>query len=275
MSKARDRKPTPPIEKAEREPQELHRIPVIDKMMQIIEEIRVAGTALSITTITEKTRIPRSTVYRVLNTLSSHGIITRNANGDYSLGFGLVALAASVDTDVSRDELIRLSHPVLSQLANDLGETCKLSVLEGMAVEVIDVVQSTNPMAPSSRIGSQFPLHAGAASKLLLAYAPDKLVQTVVREKLEQFTDNTIVDKAALLDELAAIRAAGISHDAGEWNANVHALSAPVFRAGGTAIAALSVTYFASQSDAEEEARLQGALTRAAAAVSKLLGHSG
>lgn len=272
MRKTKKASPVPEPIKADREPQELHRIPVIDKMMQIIGEIQNSGTPLSITTITDATRIPRSTVYRVLNTLSSHGIVTRTADGDFSLGFRLVSLAASVDTRVSREELVRLTRPLLQQLAGHVGETCKLTVIEGMEAEVIDVIQSANPMAPSSRIGSRFPLHAGAASKLLLAYAPDNLVQSLTKAGLEAFTDSTIRDRNALLAELAAIRESGLSHDEGEWNANVHALSAPVFDAAGAVIAALSVTYFASQSSNAVQERVTGPLIAAAGAMSMALG---
>lgn len=255
------------------DPQELHRIPVIDKMMQVIAEIEAAGAPIGITQITDATMIARSTVYRILNTLASHGVVSRTAEGDFTLGFRLVALARRVDMAISRDELVRLTHPLLEALAAETGETAKLSVLDNLAAEVIDVIQSPSAMAPSSRRGSRFPLHAGAASKLLLAFAPPEIRTRVMAEPLERFTAATRTEHPALAADLDAIEKTGISLDDGEWNASVQALAAPVFAADGTVLAAVSVTHFARDDGQHTRNRIAGPLTSTARSMSEALGY--
>ncbi len=183
-----------------------HRIPVIDKMFQILELIRQSEGSASINTLAKDSGVPRSTVYRLLNTLVDHNVVSRNGRGDYKLGFRLLSLAAGVDTSLSSESLARLAHPVLQRLAMETGETSKLTIVKDNAAEVLDVVLSPNAMAPSSRIGSRFALHAGAASKLLLAFSDEAFRTAMTKSTLEPMTPHTITDGAELDRELEEIR---------------------------------------------------------------------
>ncbi|WP_448659121.1 IclR family transcriptional regulator [Sphingomonas sp. CJ99] len=250
----------------------VHRIPVIDKMLDILDLLHGSGEGESIGAICDATGVPRSTVYRILNTLAARGIVSKLADGRFRLGFRLITLAQGVRHELSRADLIKAAQPVLAELAAQTGETCKLSVVTGDRAEVIDVVQSTRDMAPTSRVGSTFAMHAGAASKLLLAYSAPAVADRVLSGELERFTDETMTDAQAVRAALIDIRAEGVSRDRGEWNAAVHALAAPVFGFDGTAIAALSVTYFAQPDGAAQERRILPILLSAAQNLSKALG---
>lgn len=250
----------------------VHRIPVIDKMLDILDLLHGSGEGESIGAICDATGVPRSTVYRILNTLAARGIVGKLADGRFRLGFRLITLAQGVHRDLSRTDLIKAAQPVMAELAAQTGETCKLSVVSNDRAEVIDVVQSTRDMAPTSRVGSTFAMHAGAASKLLLAYSPPAVVDRILSGNLEQYTPATMTDPEAVRMALTEIRAAGLSRDHGEWNTAVHALAAPVFGFDGSAIAALSVTYFAQPDNCEQESRITPHLVSAAQNLSRLLG---
>jgi|UPI00082A2BE4 DNA-binding IclR family transcriptional regulator len=250
----------------------VHRIPVIDKMLDILDLLHGSEEGESIGAICDATGVPRSTVYRILNTLAARGIVGKLADGRFRLGFRLITLAQGVRRDMSRADLLKAAHPVLAELAAQTGETCKLSVVSDDRAEVVDVVQSSRDMAPTSRVGSTFAMHAGAASKLLLAFAPPALVERVLSGELERFTAATMADPAVIRAALADIRAEGISRDRGEWNVAVHALAAPVFGFDGTAIAAISVTYFAQPDSMAQERRIMPLLIAASQNLSKSLG---
>lgn len=254
-------------------PAELHRIPVLDKAVQVLELLREHGGGLTINELVGRTGVARSTIYRILNTFSSHAIVARRPDGRYLLGVKIAALAAGISTEVSREDLVALCHDRLLALAEETGETCKVSVLNGTHAEVIDVAQSPSGLAPSSRAGSLFPLNAGAASKLLLAYQPADVLDRLLGQPLAALTPNTIVDRRSLERELGGIRAAGLSFDRGEWNVNVHAVAAPLFGFGGALVAALSATHFATGDEAEQRARVVAPLQHAAHALSEKLGH--
>lgn len=249
-----------------------HRIPAIDKMLDILDLLLAEPDGASIAAICEGTTVPRSTVYRILNTLAARGVVTRTGDGVYQLGYRLVNLAKGVRRELKRDDLIRLVHPILIELAAATGETCKLSVLAELEAEVIDVVTSERAMAPTSKVGSTFPLHAGAASKALLAHAPEQTRTAVLKGKLSGLTPNTLTSERALLDELEEIARTGLSHDRGEWSPAVHAIAAPIYGLDGTVTAALSVTYFAVPEAQAREAELTGILSQAARRASQALG---
>ena len=251
-----------------------HRIPVIDKMFQIMDLIRLSDGSATINNLAAESRVPRSTVYRILNTLAAHNAVSRGRGGVYRLGFRLVGLAAAVDTTLTEEALAQMVRPALQKLAADTGETSKLTVVKNGAAEVLDMVLSPKAMAPSSRIGSRFRLHAGAASKVLLAFSPQDIQESVLSGELEPLTRMTITDPAKLRQELETIRQRGVSYDRGEWSVNVNAIGAPILDFAGRLAGALSIAYFADPEDREMETRMVEPLLAAARAASALLGHS-
>ena len=56
-------------------------IPVLSKALQIIALLDSAQTPLNVTQVSERTGFAKSTVYRILRTLSAHGYIIESENG--------------------------------------------------------------------------------------------------------------------------------------------------------------------------------------------------
>ncbi len=77
----------------------------------------------------DPSRVHRSIAYRLLRTLEDHGLVTRDAAGAVSLGARMAALAAGVAHDLQAEAL-----PELTAIANELGMTCFLAVLDGARV---------------------------------------------------------------------------------------------------------------------------------------------
>ncbi|MBL3684158.1 helix-turn-helix domain-containing protein [Sinorhizobium meliloti] len=73
-----------------------HTIPVIDRMMDVLCEIERKDRGLSISELTEALKLPRTTIYRILNSLQQHDIVYRDDTGSYHLGRRLLSLAAHV-----------------------------------------------------------------------------------------------------------------------------------------------------------------------------------
>ncbi len=249
-----------------------YRVPVIEKMMEILtfledeldHEPRIAE-------IVAKTKLSRSTVYRILNTLVHHGLLHRTPEGGYRLGLRIKGLAASVTMEMTLDDLLATIRPALKALSEQTGETSKFTILDQGLAKVIALEIGADPFTPTSRLGSTFELHAGAASKLLLAHAPAAQRKAVLGKPLSHHTDVTIIDPAVLEAELSQIRDTGISFDRGEWTSNVHAVAAPVVGPGGAVLGALSVTFFPKPNEAEFLVPIMQVLRDAASDVSARL----
>ena len=69
-----------------------HTIPVIDRTMEVLGQLERQGAdGVTIRELTQKLSLPRTTVYRILNTLQSHDVVRRDDEGSYHLGRRLPA----------------------------------------------------------------------------------------------------------------------------------------------------------------------------------------
>ena len=94
----------------------------------------------------------------------------------------------------------------------------------------------------NQELGKRYPAHAGATGKVLLAnLPPDELDKLLGTDELEQLTDTTVTDRANLDADLDRIREAAVGVSHGERVPDAVAISAPVFDAGGRAVAAVTI----------------------------------
>ena len=85
-------------------------------------------------------------------------------------------------------------------------------------------------------------MHAGAASKILLAHLEDEKIETFLKtQKLVKYTGKTIVDPDKLRKEIKGIRKAGYAFSEEEIDLGVRALAAPIFDHEGRIAAGLVV----------------------------------
>jgi DNA-binding IclR family transcriptional regulator len=231
-----------------------HRIPVIDRMMEVLALLEKRNNGASIRELVDLLGLPRTTVYRILNTLQFHDVVKRTAEGSYRLGPRLLSLAARTLPDAQDYDLAALSRPHLEALAEKTGEGCKVSVLDGNAVLVVAAVQGTREYALTVVPGQHQPLHAGAASKMLLAHLPrDELDALLGEGELVRYTSKTVTDRKRLYAELARIRRDGWSEDRGEYSPSILAYAAPIRDRNGKVVAALSVPFLLGSSPEHRE----------------------
>ncbi len=238
-----------------------HRIPAVERALQALDLLCEGGEPPTVRDLAARLGVPRSTVYRILNTLEAHGVARRDAAGRYAPGPRLLAYARAVP----RADLATLAMPVLEALAAELRVTAKLSVLDGDAALVVAVAPGPGAYAVVTQVGRRFPLHAGAASKVLAAHLPDAERDALLAAPLERATPRTITDPKRLAAVLSRVRRDGIATDHAEYVEGVHAMAAPVLGPGGVPIAAVSLAHLPTEPPtrlAEFEAALRGAAMR-------------
>ena len=222
-----------------------HRIPAIDRMMDVLSLLERRPNGATIREMVEALRLPRTTVYRILNTLQHHDMVRRSDDGNLRLGPRLLTLAARALGNAEEYDLATLSMPHLQNLSEQTGEGSKVSVLDGDGVLVVAAVQGTRDYALTVVPGQRLPLHAGAASKVLLAFLAKSELQGLLDDRLAAYTSRTIRDPHRLAAELARIRRQGYAHDKGEYAPSINAFAAPIPDRSGKVVAALSVPFLA------------------------------
>jgi DNA-binding IclR family transcriptional regulator len=242
-------------------------VPVLERTLDILTILEGRRDGANIRELTKQLQVPRSTVYRILNTLAERQIVRRKADGAYQLGPRLTALAAQVQSDGERYDLLTLAQPHIRELGERTGEATKISILDGDRVLTIAATAATRGYGLTPTVGLSLPLHAGAASKVVLAHLETSRIEHHLTRPLEAYTARTLTDPSRLRSELARIRRQGWAQDRGEHRPNVHAFAAPLIEPGGRFVGALSVP-FLSDKDNDERDALRQAVIEAAAAIS-------
>jgi DNA-binding IclR family transcriptional regulator len=242
-------------------------VPVLERTLDLLAILERSERGETIRDLTEQMGLPRSTVYRILNTLQAHDYVRRTAPGAYRLGARLLALASKVRASPAGYDLSALALPHMQKLSETTGEPSKISVRDGEVALVIAAVLGSHEYSPTPAAGTRYPLHAGAASKLILAHLPDAELIPLLEGKLERYTPRTITDPARLRADLRRIIRLGFARDQGEHNASVHAVAAPILEPGGRFVGALSIPFLADKDAATRES-LREAVVAAAAAIS-------
>ncbi|HYW58125.1 MAG TPA: IclR family transcriptional regulator [Polaromonas sp.] len=245
-----------------------YRIPAVDRAIEVLGAMETRREPVTLRELSDQLEIPKSTVYRILNSLEAGAMVARMESGSYVLGPRLLRLAQAVTQGF---DLVSLAKPVMDELARQQGATVKLSVLDSGSALVVAAAIGQATFTVSTQVGTRFPLHAGAASKTLAAWLEARELEKLLPAKLERFTDLTVVRRADLVREFATIRAQGFAKDEGEHNAGVHAYAAPIFDAEGKCVAAMSMPFFGSESSAHAQ-ELLNALLIAGERLSQSLG---
>lgn len=250
-----------------------HRVPAIDGMMDLLGVLEMAGEAgLSIRELCARTDNSRSTAYRILNTLASHGMVLRAEDGQsYCLGPRLVSLAAGVPGQVDVARLRMVAGPILAALTRVTGASSKLSKVDGRDAMTIEAKTSDHDLAPVPKLGGRFPLHIGAASNVLLAYLSDGERDAYLAGPLERPTGQSLAEPEKIRARLDQIRVDGFAWTFGEWGAGLMAVAAPVFGVSGDCVAAVSAV-LPPTSGKEQKESAQRAVCEAAEAISAGIG---
>jgi DNA-binding IclR family transcriptional regulator len=242
-----------------------YRNPAVERTMDILRclEGRVHGANLN--ELAAQTAVARSTVYRILNSLEAHGMVRRQGEGGrYLLGPRLLRLATHVTAPSGGIDLAAVAQPHLERLARQTGETSKVSVYDRGSVLVLAGVPGSGEHALHIAVGQHLPIHAGAASKMLLAYQPQAERDRILAMPLKPFTERTIVDPAKLLKELHKVRRQGWSHDPGEFSISIRSFGAPILDAEAQLVGALSIPFLIGRGRAfdkeMQQATIEGAI---------------
>lgn len=241
------------------------------KLLSLLELVAARDHPVALAELAALADAPRPTVHRWLASLTGAGLVQRAPDGRrFELAQRASQLAFSILANLPGGAL---RHDVLTRVAQDVGESCNLTVLHGLHVTYIDRVEAQWPLRISFQRGSKVPVHCSASGKLFLAMMPparrDALLDSC---PLDRFTDNTFGDRDALVQNLKVIRKQRYALDQEEYLLGLVCLAVPVFSKRGAAracVAALAiqapVARLNSESILEKLPRLQAAAQALAA----------
>jgi len=244
-------------------------VPSLKNSFSILE-ILADNSELTLHEISQKTSIPKTTIFRILYTLEHEGVIEKESD-KYKIGFRIIKLGMAA---LSKMELRNLVIPYLYDLSIKLGETSHLAVLSDKRSLILEVCDSPHPVKISSRPGTAVSLHCSATGKVLLAFmiGSENIGEYLRGISLEKRTENTISTIGQLKDELNKIHEQGYAVDDEEFFENVRCLAAPVKDAFGETVAAIGITATTIRFKQDMIPSTAKEVIKAASGVSKKLG---
>jgi IclR family acetate operon transcriptional repressor len=249
-------------------------VPAVDRAIRVLELLSAAPHGLSLAQLASQTKVPKSTLFRILRTLLQHSIIVEDPErkifslGMRLLGWGNVALA--------RIDLKTIAHPHLVKLAHETRESFYLALLDQDEVILVDHVDTPEVWKMVTRLGHRSPFHCTATGLVLAADMQDGAIDAmIVRHGLKRFTSTTITSAARLKKRLKEVRDLGYSIVDGEYKADLSAVAVPIWDHSGKVVASLMTALPLARSGKDKKLveNLIGILKREAESISREIGY--
>lgn len=245
----------------------------VQRAVRLLKAFDGADGDLGVTELSRRVGLHKSTVSRLLATLEREGLVERSPTSDgYRLGFLLVRLAGQAP---HFGDLRSAAHPIMLELSNHSHETVHLAVLDGDEVINIEQIAGSHFVRERNWVGQRTPLHCVANGKALLACQPPSMLERLLSQPLQRFTDRTITDPARLRADLQLLHERGYAQALGEIEEGLHAVAAPIRDASGQVVGAVSVSGPAYRVTPDRLAELGSMVVRGARAISERMGYGG
>lgn len=205
-------------------------IQALDRGLQVLE-ILSQYESLSVTELAANLGVDKSTVSRTLETLKHHDLVQLNKNTKkYKLGFRILHLGEALKKNLN---IIDISHPIMKEAADELGQSVHLCAYNNKTVYVIDQVVREKTYFLSATIGMIEPIHASSVGKCILAHRREDILSQILENyEYTKYTEKTIQDKAGLLHELEKVKKQGYAVDDEEVALGVRCVAVPIFNYG-------------------------------------------
>jgi IclR family transcriptional regulator, KDG regulon repressor len=237
--------------------------------LKILEILAFSGKAGRVSLLASELGTSKNRIYRHLQTLVNLGYIVREAETErYRVGIRLVQLGSAV---ANQYDLLSVSRPVMRSLRDALGQTVVLSKVDANQIYAIERIEGASSVTIGIVIGTPLGLHSSAQGKLVLAFGPAGLLETVARGPLEARTSRTIVSGERLRAEVQKIRAQGWAVAPGETMTGLNALAVPLLDGSGQLFATLAILDSVDALPREPNRRQIEELKRAAEEISDAL----
>jgi DNA-binding IclR family transcriptional regulator len=241
----------------------------VDRALTILGILARLGEA-GVTEIAAELQVHKSTAFRLVATLESHGMVEQNEDrGKYRLGVGVLRLAGAT---TARLDVVQEARPICRKLAADSGETVNIAVLSDRSALYLDQVAGQSALQSHNWVGQHIPLHATSNGKVLLSgLSSDEVDNRLPR--LTSYTSETVTTRAKLRRDLTEVREQGYAVAVDELEIGLTAIAAPIRNAHGDVIASLSVSGPTFRITEPRVKELVPVVLDAAEEVSRRLGH--
>lgn len=223
-------------------------VPALERGLRILEEFSATTQALNPSDVAKRLGIPRSSAFRMMQTLESLGFLVRPSDeADYWLGVGVLRLGYEY---IASLDVVELGRPIINALRDLTGCSAHITVRDRTNVVFVAKAASSSAIFTSIRIGTRLPAHATVLGCLLLSGLTDRDLEALYPEKTLQIyseqTPRTLTELKTLI-EVHRRRGYAVSQSFFEHGLSV--VGAPVHDARGAIAAVISIAIHSGSID--------------------------
>jgi DNA-binding IclR family transcriptional regulator len=205
----------------------------VQRALELLAHFDDAHVVWTVSELARATRLPKTTVVRLVATLEGAGMVWVRPDGQVVPGAGLLRWAR---LGKAAWELPEAVQQVMRDVARLCAETVSLYVRQGPVRVCVAQQQGPHTLRHVVTPGDELPLWGGAASKVLLTDAsPDVLDEVAAR------SPGGAAFIAELREQVDDARKAGYAVSHGERETGSSGVAAPIVDGEGRIIAALAL----------------------------------
>ena len=225
--------------------------------LSLLEALNASsGGAASVADLARATGIHRTTVKRLLETLSCQGYVERRAGDDlYRFAVRVQALSIGFRDNVW---IVSRARPFLRALGREVSWPCCLMTLEGIDLVVRDSTRAYSPFSLHPGLpGRRLPLLNTSGGRAYLAFCPEQEREALFSSLRDSSAENVRMlassGPASFIASLNAIRALGYAVNLGGWAAEKRygGIGVPI-RHQGRVLAAMNVAFLLGRDQSKE-----------------------
>ena len=213
----------------------------VNRALDLLVELGDWPRPVGLSELAARVGLHPSTAFRLLESLQSRGFVYQKANDrTYKLGNRNLELGAAFRRSSS---VWSQAEDYAAQLADSIGETVSVGVLDNGEVLYIAVARGQRDYGMAMDAGTRHPAYCTSLGKAILAEMSEQAIREIVHNHPPvPLTPNTLVDASDLLRDLAATRRRGFSIDNEERVPGIFCLGAAVRDLDGALVGALSIS---------------------------------
>jgi DNA-binding IclR family transcriptional regulator len=216
-----------------------YNVPGLERGLRILQLFDRSRKVLGAAEMARALQIPRSTAFRIAQTLEHLGYLVREKDA-YRVGPAVLRLGFEY---IASLEFTELARPVVERLRDESGYSAQLVIRDGQEVVVVLKAMAQTTFSSNVNVGTRMPAHATILGRVLLADADDRALAALypgsTLPKVSPKSPKSLGELKRLLRE---DRARGYAVSESFFEQGISAVAAPVRDGAGVVIAAISIT---------------------------------
>lgn len=215
-------------------------IPMINRACQILIELSKKRRPVGVTELCNLFDLPKSTVFRILYTLSQYGFVDQCSETErYKLGLNLINLGETVKSNM---DIVSIAQPFMEELAKESSETVNLGVKYNSQVIILKNVKGESSIIVS-HLSMVTEIYCSSIGKVLMIDSDEREIKEYfLNTNIIKRTINTIVDVNEFIEHIRIVKDTNVAYDNEEFEYGLSCIASPIYDYEGKTVAALGIS---------------------------------